>query len=96
MEELEEAFAPCTPGGLTDALWDIIRQIAELRRRKEHLERVLIERSTGGMDANAPDCPPYGTRIEGEIAWCRAAQRLNYVRLDQTPVWTWELEVRKR
>lgn len=85
VEQLSEAFAPCTVAGLADEVWKINLEIGELRKRRDHLEEIVLNH-----------CMKTGEEVKGEFAPpCRAIDYVAEIKLNGEPVWKWRLEFDK-
>ena len=89
MTDLAEAFAPCTLEGLADACWEMNLEISRIRKERDAIERILLERSAANH--NGKDEPwREGELIQGKTAACRAVWRL--VEGGEHPRWAPKLE----
>lgn len=83
IEELSQAFFPCTLDGLADEWRRMNNEIADIRKQRDNIEAILLDH-----------CERTGEVIEGKTV---AVYAHRYVAESQrgVPVWKVKLEVKK-
>lgn len=83
IEELSEAFAPCTIPGLADEWQRLNREIADIRRERDNIEAILLAH-----------CETTGEVVEGKTVAVHAHRYVSESR-EGRPIWKTKLEVKR-